>query len=119
MRKLLLLFAFTCCMSANICADPIELSFSMEIIGQGGTYNPLPKSPVKPPQATLDGYTLTFSSSHPAYTLTLFNEDGYVVYQTAVPAATSTVVLPSTLTGTFVLTLDFGGGYYFWSEITL
>ena len=119
MKKVLLFFAFACYMSAPINADPIELSFSLEIIGQGGTYNPLPKSPVRPPQVSLEDNVLTFEAFHPDYTLTLFNEEGEEVYQMTVLAGTDTVVLPSTLSGDYVLTLDFGGSYYFWSEIEL
>lgn len=119
MRKLFLIFAFACSMSANIYADPVDLSFSVEIIGQGGTYNPLPKSPIEPPSATLDGYTLTFDASHPAYTLTLIDEKDEVAWQVTVPANVSIVYLPATLSGNYVLTLYSGGLYYYWSEIIL
>ena len=119
MKKALLIFALACCMSAPVNADPIELSFSVEVVGTGKPLNPLPKSPVRPPQVTLEDNVLTFETFHPDYTLTLLNEDGEEVYQTIVLAGTNTVVLPSTLSGNYVLTLDFGGSYYFWSEIEL
>ena len=118
-EKALLIFALACCMSAPVNADPIELSFTVEIVNKGTLGNPVPKSPVRPPQVTLEDNVLTFETFHPDYTLTLFNEDGEVVYQTTVLNGTDTVVLPSTLRGDYVLTLDFGGSYYFWSEITL
>ena len=117
MKKLLLLVAAMCCMSTSICAEPFDLTF--EVIGKGSNVHPLPKSPIDPPQAVLDGNVLTFESSHPAYALTLFDEEDEVAYQVTVPANVSVVYLPATLSGTYVLTLDFGGSYYFWSEIIL
>lgn len=80
---------------------------------------PVPKSPTDPPQATLDGHVLTFTSSHADYTLTLLDENGDDAYQVFVPASTSVVVLPSTLSGSFEIQLDFGGSYIFVSDIVL
>lgn len=117
MKKLLFFAAFFCCATLNLKADPTDLAFVVEIFGKGGAVNPLPKSPVRPPQVSLDDNVLTFEAFHPDYTLTLFDEDGEVAYQTTVLAGTDIVVLPSIFSGDYVLTLDFGGSYYFWSEI--
>ena len=119
MKKLLLLAALLCGITMNVKADPEELTFTVEIVGNGGTNPTLPKSPVNLPQATLDGHMLTFTTSHPDYTLTLLDEDGDEAYQVFVPASTSVVVLPSTLSGSIKLQLDFGGSYIFVSEIVL
>ncbi len=101
--------------------DPSGIDLNFEVYYKdplnGG--NPLPKSPVNPPQATLDGHVLTFNTSHPDYTLTLLDENGDEAYQVFVPASTSVVVLPSTLSGSIKLQLDFGGSYIFVSEIVL
>ena len=119
MKKLLFFAAFFCCATLNLKADPTDLAFVVEIFDKGGAVNPLPKSPVRPPQVSLEDNVLTFETFHPDYTLTLFDEDGEEVYRTTVLNGTDTVVLPSTLSGNYVLTLDFGVNYYFWSEITL
>lgn len=119
MKKLLLLAALLCGITMNVKADPEELTFTVEIVGNGGAAHPLPKSPIELPQATLDGHVLTFTSSHADYTLTLLDENGDDAYQVFVPAATTTVVLPSTLTGLFELQLYPGGSYYFSGEIVL
>ena len=118
MKKLFVTLAFLCCVSANIYADPIDVIF--EVIGKGDTANPLPKSPVNPPQATLDVNVLTITTAHPDYTLFLLDEDGVVVWQTVVPAATSTVTLPATLTGDYELRLyPDGTAYFFYGYIEL
>jgi hypothetical protein len=119
MKKLLLLAALLCGITMNVKADPEELTFTVEIVDNGGTNPSLPKSPIELPQATLDGHVLTFTSSHADYTLTLLDEDGDEAYTVFVPAATTTVVLPSTLTGLFELQLYPGGSYYFSGEIVL
>lgn len=80
---------------------------------------PMPKTPVRPPQATLDGHVLTFTSGHADYTLTLFNEDGDEAYTVFVPYDVDVVMLPATLTGSYGIQLDFGGSYVFVSEILL
>ena len=99
--------------------EPMVLEWEVGYFDPTTVGNPLPKSPVRPPQVALEDNVLTFEAFHPDYTLTLFDEDGEEVYQTIVLAGTNTVVLPSTLNGNYVLTLDFGGSYYFWSEIEL
>ena len=118
MKKLFVTLAFLCCVSANIYADPIDVIF--EVIGKGDTANPLPKSPICPPQATLDLNVLTITTAHPDYTLVLLHEDGDVVYSTIVPAGTSTVTLPATLTGDYELRLyPDGTAYFFYGYIEL
>lgn len=118
MKKLSLLFCFLCITFVSY-ADPIDVLFSVEVVGTGTPLNPLPKSPINPPQATLDGHVLTFTTSHADFVLTLLDEDGDEVYTVFVPAATTTVVLPSTLTGLFELQLYPGGSYYFSGDIVL
>ena len=119
MKKLLLLAALLCGITMNVKADPEELTFTVEIVDNGGTNPSLPKSPIELPQATLDGHVLTFTSSHADYALTLLDENGDDAYQVFVPASTSVVVLPSTLSGSFEIQLDFGGSYIFVSDIVL
>ncbi len=65
-----------------------------------------PKSPVQPPEVYLDGYTLYIVSSHADYTLVVEDTDETEVYQTSVPSSVSTVVLPSSLSGTYILKLE-------------
>ena len=61
-----------------------------------------------PPTVYLEDGVLTFTAGHPDYTLTIKDEDGDVVYSTIVTSAQTTVVLPSTLTGDYVIELVMG-----------
>ena len=119
MKKLLFLTTLVCIMPfSSISGNNIYLSVKYTdespIIG-------IPhKSPVKLMQINLDNHQLEFNASHPDYTLTLLNEYGDVVYSTVVPAGTSTVTLPATLTGDYELRLyPDGTAYFFYGDITL
>jgi hypothetical protein len=83
-----------------------------------GTTNPDPKSPVDPPTVYQEDYTLSFASVHPAYTLYIKDEYDNVVYTAFVAANTSTVVLPSTLTGEYKIEL-IDDEKCFWGYIAL
>ena len=54
----------------------------------------------------------------PPFTLVLLDEDGVVVYSTFVPAGTTMIVLPSTLSDDFELRLV-GDTYYYRGYINL
>lgn len=97
----------------------VEIEWIVEAVDPVAGGLPVPKSPTDPPQATLDGHVLTFTTSHADFVLTLLDEDGDEAYTVFVPAATTTVVLPSTLTGLFELQLYPGGSYYFSGDIVL
>lgn len=81
--------------------------------------NPFPKSPIQPPYVTQNDNVLTFDANHADYVLTLLDEDGEEVYTTLVPSTTTTVVLPSSLTGLHEIQLYPGGDYYFTGDIIL
>lgn len=96
---------------------PVELNV--------GIYDPVPsipdlgKSPVNVPVITQDGYEIDFGSSHPAYTLYILDE-GVVVYSVAVSSATTSVILPSWLSGEYELQLHpDDSNYYFYGYIEL
>ena len=80
---------------------------------------PLPKSPVQSPTVSIDGHTLYLYDIGYDLALCLVDENDDVVYTVFVPAGTTSVVLPSTFTGSFELQLFPGGLYYFVSDITL
>ena len=65
-----------------------------------------PKAPVRPPYVTLDDHTLYIWSQHGGYTLTMYDDNDNVVYQTYVTAGTQMVCLPSTLSGSYTLLLS-------------
>ena len=62
-----------------------------------------PKSPDETPTVYIEDYTLFFETNHPEYVLNIKDEDGDVVYTTMVYSAQTQVVLPSTLSGDYVI----------------
>lgn len=76
-------------------------------VGSGNT-----KAPARPWYITQDDNVLTLPALADDYTLVLLDEDGDVAYTTFVPAGTTTVVLPSTLSGDFELRLVADTYYY-------
>ena len=119
MKKLLFILATLCSLTANAVSEVLNVIFTVDIVHPGGSGNSQPKAPIRPPQATLDGHVLTFTSDHADYTLTLFSEDGDEAYTVFVPYDVDVVMFPATLTGTYGIQLDFGGSYVFVSEIFL
>lgn len=73
----------------------------MQIIDPGAAGEGNTLAPPRPWYITQNGYSLTLPALADDYTLELRDEDGVVVYSTYVPAGTTLVVLPSTLSGDF------------------
>ena len=109
MKKLLMLLVCTLMLSTSANAwklVPFTLSFAGDdniSLGNGHS-----KSPDETPTVYIDDYTLYFEASHPDYVLNIKNEDGDVVYTTVVYTAQTQAVLPSTLSGNYVIELAVG-----------
>lgn len=71
------------------------------------------KAPVRPWYIDLTDNVITMSATPCEYTLSLYNEDGEVAYSVFVPAGTTQVVLPSTLSGSFELRFETDTYYYY------
>ena len=89
-----------------------------EIVEHGQSGSNVPKTPVQPPQVSINGHTLYFSGAHADYVLTLLDDQNNTVYQTTVYSTNTEVILPSALSGTFELRLA-TEIYVFVGEITL
>lgn len=91
----------------------------------GGILNPgngqpsVPRTPIASPNISQDSHTLYFNNVGYDLTLVLLDEDGEEAYATFVPAGTTAVVLPSTLSGEYELQLLPGGSFYFYTIVTL
>lgn len=81
---------------------------------------PVPKSPVIPPDVYLDDHTLYIGCIVDDFTIQLIDDTNAVVYSAFVLNGTTTIVLPSTLTGEYELSIIPNNGiYYFNGDITL
>ena len=65
-----------------------------------------PKGPTQVLYATLDDHTLYIWLQHSGYTLTMYDDNDNVVYQTYVAPGVQYDALPATLSGSFVLQLS-------------
>jgi len=108
MKKLLLLAACAFMVSTAVLAKQEKIDFSVSIIDDKPAGNLPTRSPMEPPSVSIEDGVLTFTAGHPDYTLTIKDEDGDVVYSTIVTSAQTTVVLPSTLSGDYVIELVMG-----------
>ena len=102
MKKGLLFLSFALFMSVSAFAwKQVPLSpcgFDNTPVGHGTA-----KSPDETPTVYIDDYTLFFETNHPEYVLNIKDEDGDVVYTTVVYSTQTQVVLPSTLSGDYVI----------------
>lgn len=84
----------------------------MQIIKEGGVENGNTLAPPRPWYITQDDYTLTMPAFEDDFTLELRDENDAVVYTAYVPACSTVIVLPSTLSGDFELRLVSDTYYY-------
>ncbi len=64
---------------------------------------PIRRGPVAIPSIYIDGYTLQFETPCDGCTLQLVNEDGDVEYTIVIPEDTTSITLPSYLSGEYEL----------------
>lgn len=77
-----------------------------------------PRSPILTPEVEIDGFTLTFYTPCDGCTLRLLDENDTVVYSTVIPTGTTSLVLPSYLSGEFEIQI-LQGTLCFWGYIYL
>ena len=80
--------------------------------------NPYPRSPIYTPSASLGGHTFYINGGHADFVVQLLDEDDNVAYQTVMPSDVSSIVLPSTLSGTYQIQLLWGDWmFYGWINL--
>ena len=107
MKKIFLLLSSAFILSTSVSASEL-IPFTINIIDEQPGGPGYPRTPMQAPTVYLEDGVLTFTAGHPDYTLTIKDEDGDVVYSTIVTSAQTTVVLPSTLSGDYVIELVMG-----------
>lgn len=76
------------------------------------------RSPILIPQVGIDNYTLTFYTPCDGCTLRLLDENYNIPFVTVIPVGTTTLVLPSYLSGTYQIQI-ISGNICFWGHIDL
>lgn len=90
----------------------------MQIINQSASNTGNTYAPARPWYITQDDYALTLPALGDDYMFELRDENDEVVYTTYLPAGTTSVVLPPTLSGDFEIRLV-GDTYYYRGYISL
>ncbi len=98
----------------EVCSDQVTMGYIKKGSGHAGNV----KSPVPCWYIDLDDNVITMSATPCDYTLYLYDEDGEVAYSVFVPAGTTQVILPTTLSGDFELRFE-TDTYYYYGYISL
>ena len=121
MKRLFICFLIV--LGGVICAPALpndsEIILEVRDVNPGGTLGGHPRMPIARPSISQDGHILYFNNVGYDLTLVLLDEDGEEAYTTFVPAGTTAVMLPSTLSGDYELQLLPGGSFYFYTVVTL
>lgn len=87
--------------SVNVYADPegivLQVNYDDPIEGDDG----LQKSPILVPEISIEDYTIYFNTPCDGCTLRLLDVNDNVVYSTVIPTDTTSLVLPSSLSGEY------------------
>ena len=104
--------------SVNVFAYPVgielQVGYDDPIDGDEGQQ----RGPVLIPEISLDGYSIIFDTPCDGCTLRLVDANDNVVCSTIIPTGTTSMVLPSSLSGEYKINI-IQGNIYFWGYITL
>ena len=95
-----------------------QIEMKIKITKPGDEQGDPHKSPVVIPSVSLDDHTLYFDTPCDGCTLNIVDENDVVVYTLVIPTGTTSLVLPSSLTGEYELQI-IQGVYCFYGTITL
>ena len=104
--------------SIHVYADDEEIDLQVEIIDPDFGNEGQQKGPVLVPSISIEGHTLYFATSCDGCTLCLLDENDVVVYSTIIPTGTTSLVLPSYLSGEYEIQI-IQGNFCFWGYIAL
>ena len=110
-RRVVLLFLVVSLFSLSsvrVSADnpkDIDLTVGYTDPGNGGQ---MPRTPIVIPHVAIDDYTLTFYTPCDGCKLLLLDENESLAFSTVIPVGTSTLVLPSYLSGEYQIQIISG-----------
>lgn len=96
----------------------VEIILHTNIIDPTIPEGPVRRSPIRVPSISIDDHTLFFNSSCDGCTLRLYNEEGDLVVNLIIPDNSSTISLPSFLTGEYEIQI-IRGNYCFYGYVKL
>jgi len=122
-KKRLLLFALMMALlplsSMPLCAEnPGDIDLEAGYVDPDQNHDDENRAPVLIPHVGIDGYSLLFYTPCDGSTLRLLDENDNVVYSTVIPDGTSTLVLPSDLSGNYRIEI-IRGAFCFWGYVEL
>ena len=104
--------------SVRMMADPIEVPLEVGYIDPSDNQDNPNKTPTLVPIISIEGYTLYYNTPCDGFQLRIVDEFDNVVYSTVIPAGATSLVLPSSLSGSYELQI-ISGIYCFFGDITL
>ena len=99
-------------------ADGLPITFGVSIEDPLFPYPSYPKTPIIPPNVSLDDHTLYFDTPCDGCVLNIVDGNDVVVYTLVIPTGTTSLVLPATLYGEYELQI-ISGKYLFYGTIDL
>lgn len=103
--------------TTTVCkADPVQVDVGYQIFDPIGVPT-IPRTPINIPKVFIDGNTMSFENLWGTYVLQIL-QGSTVVYSTIVSYGTSSVVLPSSLSGNYEFRLV-ADSYYYYGYIDL
>ena len=104
--------------NVSINAQPVEVELGFMPVDPSGNQTNPHKAPPLIPWMGIDGHDLIFESAHADYSIDIV-QSGIVVYSVDVDATTTSVVLPSWLSGQYEIQLYNDSDYYFYGILQL
>lgn len=118
MKRIILALAFVLASSFSGAWANDDIDLEVGIVDPTGSYEPVEKSPVLVPSIGIEDYTLFFNTPCDGCTLRLLDENDAIVYSTIIPTGTTSLVLPSYLSGEYEIQI-IQSNIYFWGYILL
>ena len=104
--------------NVRVSAEPADMPLETGIVDSSNNQDNPHKTPTIIPKVSIEDYTLYFNTPCDGYVLRLVDEFDSVVYSTVIPVGATSLVLPSSLSGTYELQI-ITGIYCFYGLITL
>lgn len=120
-RKVLFVLTIALLLLINVrvnAGNPMDINLDAGYVDPYKGNDAPQRSPIQTPHVGIDDYALTFYTPCDGDTLRLLDDNDNVVFATLIPIGTTTLVLPSYLSGTYQIQI-ISGNICFWGYIEL